>query len=152
MLRDVADDGLAAILNRHVLHGDGRLAIVAIAVERLHLGRKRAGQPAQCAPGTVLPGDVFAHLRGDGHIASPSHERDTICATSMASTESLGLMLFTIEIMKPRLTSSGLSSVHAGLHQLSEDAMHRVTIGDPQCVRHELFAKLRIWMVDGESV
>jgi phage-related protein len=28
----------------------------------------------------------------------------------MASTESLGLMLFTIEIMKPRLTSSGLSS------------------------------------------
>jgi hypothetical protein len=25
-------------------------------------------------------------------------------------------------------------------------------IGDPQCVRHELFAMLRIWMVDGESV
>ncbi len=46
MLRDIADNGLAAILNRHVLHGDGRLAIVAIAVERLHLGRKRAGQPA----------------------------------------------------------------------------------------------------------
>jgi hypothetical protein len=59
MLRDVADDGLAAIPDRHVLHGDGRLAIVAIAVERLHLGRKRAGQPAQCAPGTVLPSDVF---------------------------------------------------------------------------------------------
>src|SRR5882724_2786683 len=30
--------------------------------------------------------------------------------------------------------------------------MHCVTIGDPQCVRHELFAKLRIWMVDGETV
>ena len=30
--------------------------------------------------------------------------------------------------------------------------MHRVAIGDPQCVRHELFAKLRIWMVDRESV
>ncbi len=30
--------------------------------------------------------------------------------------------------------------------------MHRVTIGDPQRVRHELFAKLRIWMVDGVSV
>ena len=59
MLRDVADDGLAAIPDRHVLHGDGRLAIVAIAVERLHLDRKRAGQPAQRAPGTVLPGDVF---------------------------------------------------------------------------------------------
>ena len=30
--------------------------------------------------------------------------------------------------------------------------MHCVTIGDPQCVRHELFAKLRVWMVDGVSV
>jgi hypothetical protein len=33
MLRDVADDGLAAIPDRHVLHGDGRLAIVAIAAD-----------------------------------------------------------------------------------------------------------------------
>jgi len=49
MLRDVADDGLAVIPDRHVLHGDGRLAIAAIAVERLDLGRKRAGQPAQRA-------------------------------------------------------------------------------------------------------
>jgi hypothetical protein len=30
--------------------------------------------------------------------------------------------------------------------------MHRIAIGDPQCVRHELFTKLRIRMVDGESV
>jgi len=30
--------------------------------------------------------------------------------------------------------------------------MHCVTIGDPQCIRHELFAKLRIWMVDAESM
>src|SRR5712672_983511 len=30
--------------------------------------------------------------------------------------------------------------------------MHRIAIGDPQCVRHEPFAMLRIWMVDGESV
>lgn len=50
MLGDVADDGLATILNRHVLHGDGRLAIVAIAVERLHPGWKHAGQPAQARP------------------------------------------------------------------------------------------------------
>ena len=42
--------------------------------------------------------------------------------------------------------------LHAGLHQLSEDAMHRIAIGDPQCISHELFAKLRIWMVDGVSV
>ena len=30
--------------------------------------------------------------------------------------------------------------------------MHRIAIGDPQCVCHELFAQLRIRMVDGESV
>jgi hypothetical protein len=30
--------------------------------------------------------------------------------------------------------------------------MHRIAIDDPQCVRHELFAKLRIWMVEAESV
>jgi hypothetical protein len=29
--------------------------------------------------------------------------------------------------------------------------MHRIAIGDPQGISHELFAKLRIWMVDGES-
>src|SRR5712675_950829 len=30
--------------------------------------------------------------------------------------------------------------------------MHRIAIGDPQCVRHQPFAMLRIWMVDGETV
>ncbi len=30
--------------------------------------------------------------------------------------------------------------------------MHRIAICDPQCVRHQPFAKLRIWMVDGESM
>jgi hypothetical protein len=30
--------------------------------------------------------------------------------------------------------------------------MHRIAIGDSQCVRHQLFTKLRIRMVDGESV
>jgi hypothetical protein len=44
------------------------------------------------------------------------------------------------------------SVLQAGLHQLPEDAMHRVTIGDPQCVRHQLFAKLRIRMVDAVAV
>jgi hypothetical protein len=43
-------------------------------------------------------------------------------------------------------------AAHAGLHQLPKDAMHSFAVGDPQCVRHELFADLRIWMVDGESV
>ena len=70
----------------------------------------------------------------------------------MASTESLGLMLFTIENHEGEVDLVRPLVLHAGLHQLSEDAMHRVTIGDPQCVRHELFAKLRIWMVDAESM
>ncbi len=30
--------------------------------------------------------------------------------------------------------------------------MHRFAIGDPQCVRHQLFADFGIGMVDGESV
>ena len=30
--------------------------------------------------------------------------------------------------------------------------MHRFAIGDPQGVRHQPFAELRIWMVDGEAV
>jgi hypothetical protein len=30
--------------------------------------------------------------------------------------------------------------------------MHRIAIGDPQGISHELFAKVRIWMVDGEAV
>ena len=30
--------------------------------------------------------------------------------------------------------------------------MHRVAVGDPQCVSHELFAEFRIRMVDGEAV
>ena len=58
MLRDVADDGLAAVLNRDVLHGNGRLAIVAVAAERVDLGRKDAGQPAQRPRGAVLARDV----------------------------------------------------------------------------------------------
>ena len=46
----------------------------------------------------------------------------------------------------------GLLAAHAGLYQLSEDAMHRIAIGDPQCVRHQRFADLGVWMVDGKSV
>jgi hypothetical protein len=30
--------------------------------------------------------------------------------------------------------------------------MHRIAIGDSQCIRQELFAKLRIWMIDGETM
>ena len=45
-----------------------------------------------------------------------------------------------------------LLPVYAGLHQLPEDAMHRIAIGDPQCFSHQRFAKLGIRMVDGESL
>ena len=48
MLRDVADNGLAAVPDRHVLHGDGGLAVAPMAVERLDLGGKRAREPDPC--------------------------------------------------------------------------------------------------------
>ena len=63
MLRDVADDGVAAIADRHVLHLDGRLAMAAVAVERLDLGRKGAGKPAQRARGAVVLGESSACAR-----------------------------------------------------------------------------------------
>ncbi|MGY4422447.1 hypothetical protein ACVWY2_004896 [Bradyrhizobium sp. JR6.1] len=46
---------------------------------------------------------------------------------------------------------AGLAAVHAGLDQLPQDALHRVAIGYAQCVRHQLFAELRVRMVDGVS-
>jgi hypothetical protein len=61
-------------------------------------------------------------------------------------------MLFTIEIMKEKVDRGRLLPVHAGFHRLSQNAMHRIAIGDSQCVRHQLLAMLRVWMVDGESV
>jgi len=30
--------------------------------------------------------------------------------------------------------------------------MHRIAIGDAQCGRQQLLAKLRIWMIDGETM
>jgi hypothetical protein len=35
MLRDVADNSLAAVGDRYVLHGNGRLAMAAVTVEGL---------------------------------------------------------------------------------------------------------------------
>ena len=37
----------------------------------------------------------------------------------------------------------------AGPHQLPEKAIHRFAIGDPERISHELFAELRIGMVNG---
>ena len=69
MLGDVADDGVAAIPDRDVLHGDDGRAMVAMAVQRLDLGRKGAGQPAQRAPGVLLLNEVFraCEVMGTSH-------------------------------------------------------------------------------------
>jgi len=61
----------------------------------------------------------------------------------MASMESRGLMLFTIEIMKGEIDLVRALAAHAGLYQLPDNAMHRFAIGDPQCISHELFADFR---------
>ena len=70
----------------------------------------------------------------------------------MASMESRGLMLFTHRNHEGEVDLVGTLAAHAGLHQLSKDAMHRFAIGDPHGIHHELFADFRVWMVDGESV
>jgi hypothetical protein len=49
---------------RHVLHGDGRCAIVAMAVESLYLGRKRAGQVWNCVHVEISLGHADASARG----------------------------------------------------------------------------------------
>lgn len=41
---DVADDGLAAVVNMDVLDGDLLLALAAVSLERLDLGGEGAGQ------------------------------------------------------------------------------------------------------------
>src|SRR5215510_11408867 len=46
----------------------------------------------------------------------------------------------------------GTPAARAGPDQLPENAIHRVAIGDSQRVRRQLFAEIRIRMVDGESV
>ena len=46
----------------------------------------------------------------------------------------------------------GLLAAHAGSDQLPQNAMHRVAVGGPQRVNHELFAEFRIRMVDGDAV
>jgi hypothetical protein len=73
---------------------------------------------------------------------------ETICATSMASTASRGLMLCTIDIMN----RVGTSAAHAGPDQLPDQALHRVAIGDPELLRHQLFAARGIRMIDGKSL
>jgi hypothetical protein len=45
-----------------------------------------------------------------------------------------------------------LLALDAGLDQLPEDAMHRLGIGDPQCVGHQPFAEFGIGMVDAKSM
>jgi hypothetical protein len=117
----------------------------------LDLGRKRAGQPAQCPPGTVLPSDVFRidevmgtshrHHMNANHLGH-QHGFDAIPGLDAPDHRNHE---GEIDFIRPL-------ALHAGLHQLPEDTMHRIGIGDPQCVSHELFAEIRIRMVDAKSM
>jgi hypothetical protein len=58
-----------------------------------------------------------ASISKSAGFGSATTDHFIVCSNFRASAskaESLGLMLFTIEIMKERLTASGLSPVHAG--------------------------------------
>jgi hypothetical protein len=125
--------------------------MVAIAVERLDLGRKRAGQSTQCAPGAVLLSDVLRVCEVMGtshrHHVNRHHLRHQHGLDGIPGLDAFHHCNHEGEVDRVRLPP-----VHAGPHQLPQDAMHRIAIGDPQCFRHERFAKLRIWVVDSESV
>ena len=54
-LRDVADDGLTALTDRHMLHDYLLLTAGAIAFQRLHLRREGSRQLVEGALGAVLP-------------------------------------------------------------------------------------------------
>jgi hypothetical protein len=151
MLRDVADNGFAAVAHRHVLHGDGGLAMAPVAVQRFDLGGKRAGEPAQCARGAVVPGDVVRIREVMGtphrHHMNRNHLRHQHGLDGIPRLDALHHRNHEGEV-----DLVGTPAAHAGLYQLSENAIHRFAIGDPQRVRHELFAELPIGMVDGETV
>ena len=61
-------------------------------------------------------------------------------------------MLFTIEIMKERLTSSGLSPLTLAFTNCRMMPCIASRSATPNAFSHELFADFRVWMVDGESV
>ena len=147
----LADNRLAAVRDLHVLHGDGGLAMAPVAVQRLDLGGKRAGEPAQCARRTVVPGDVVRTREVLGtshrHHMNRNHLRHQHGLDGIPWANALHHRNHEGEI-----DLVGTLAAHAGLYQLPEDAMHRVAVGDPQCVSHQPFAELRIRMVDGEAV
>ena len=122
-----------------------------VAVQRLDLGGKRAGEPAQCARGTVVLSEVvrIREVMGTSHRhhMNRNHLRHQHGFDGIPGLDALHHRNHEREV-----DLVGTLAAHAGLYQLSDNAMHRFAIGDPQCVRHELFADFRIWMVDGESV
>ena len=67
--RDVADDGLPALVHREVLDRHLLLATSPVSLEGLDLSHEGSGERVECAPRAVLLGDIFhaAEATSEGH-------------------------------------------------------------------------------------
>src|SRR5437868_4379393 len=66
LARDVADDGLPALVDGHVLDRDLLFASRPVALEGFHLDREGSGELVEGALGAVLLGDVVNMVEAAG--------------------------------------------------------------------------------------
>src|SRR4051812_2566962 len=100
-VRNIAHDRLPALVDGHVMHRDLLLAAGPVALERLHLSRKRARQLVEGALGTVLLDDVAIWARRRAKIIVAMCTA-AIWAPSMASISSRGSRPAMTDSMKLR--------------------------------------------------
>jgi hypothetical protein len=66
-VRDIADDGLPAFVDRDVFHADGLLASAPVSLERLHLCREGSSEFIESPLRAVLLRDIV-------HMSEPARE------------------------------------------------------------------------------
>src|SRR6185437_10190784 len=122
-----------------------------VAVERLDLGGKCAGQSAQGARGAVVLGEVVRSCEVMGtshrHHMNRNHLRHQHGLDRIPRLDALHHRNHEGQVDLVRAPAA-----HACPDQLPEDAIHGFAIACPERVRHQLFAEIRIGMLDGESV
>ena len=76
---------------------------------------------------------------------------ETICAASMASMESLGAMLFIIEIMKARLASSGFCAITLAFTNCFRMPCNASRRDGAERVSQQSLSGFRVGMIDGDA-